>query len=227
MALVTNAAYDHYVINKDAAQTAEKSLPDTGEYGGAKLGKWKNRDSTATTTNIDSWPFSWKQMLRFAGFKFNSGGTFKVCYCEASMVSTGRCGKEADFKIQVGTVHASGVSCLFDNALFRRYNCHSQLFGGDRCYKNNNSPGTAKGTPTAWAAPTFRASDLAGFKTRLQTQIKDLTLANDWNTWYATATALEKSWELNKAHPAPKPPAAPSTPTTPTPSTPSSPTPGR
>jgi hypothetical protein len=94
-----------------------------------------------TTSNIGSWAWSWKQMLRFAGFEVTSGGTFKVCFCEASQTSAG-CQTKGDYNIEVGTLHSSGVSCLIENPLFQRHTCVGQLWGvnSNRCYKNKDAP---------------------------------------------------------------------------------------
>merc|ERR1712078_573135 len=55
--------------------------------------------------------FSWEDMLRFKDVQFKSGGTFKLCFCDSSILpGVGRaCATERDYTIEVGMIHASGV----------------------------------------------------------------------------------------------------------------------
>jgi hypothetical protein len=79
--------------------------------------------------------YSWDAMLRFKSLKFTSGGTFKVCFCDSSLLPEGAvCSSEKDFSIQVGLVHSSGVSCLLEYEALQRVSCVSQMYGGLRCY---------------------------------------------------------------------------------------------
>jgi hypothetical protein len=85
--------------------------------------------------------YSWDAMLRFKGMKFLNGGTFKVCFCDSALLPEGAtCSSEKDFSIQVGTVHASGVSCLLAKESLRRVNCVEQLYDGLRCYGSYPAP---------------------------------------------------------------------------------------
>jgi hypothetical protein len=85
--------------------------------------------------------YSWDAMLRFKGLRFTSGGTFKVCFCDSSLLPEGAvCSSEQDFSIQVGLVHSSGVSCLLEYEALQRVSCVSQLYGGLRCYANYPVP---------------------------------------------------------------------------------------
>merc|ERR1712216_475085 len=53
------------------------------------------------------------KLLRFKGITFASGGTFKLCFCDSSLLGgSSACKSEADYSVEVGTIHASGVSCL-------------------------------------------------------------------------------------------------------------------
>jgi hypothetical protein len=76
--------------------------------------------------------FSWDQMLRFKGLQFSSGGRFKLCFCDSEIHSS--CNKAADYGVEVGEVHVSGVSCLVENPRLQRVACASQFHGGLRCY---------------------------------------------------------------------------------------------
>merc|ERR1719316_1444389 len=65
--------------------------------------------------------FSWDKMLRFKPIQFKSGGTFKLCFCDSSLLGPGEvCSSEKDYKIEIGTLHASGVSCLIANPKLQR-----------------------------------------------------------------------------------------------------------
>jgi hypothetical protein len=76
--------------------------------------------------------FSWDQMLRFKGLQFSSGGRFKLCFCDSEIHSS--CNKAADYGVEVGEVHVSGVSCLVANPRLQRVACATQFHGGLRCY---------------------------------------------------------------------------------------------
>jgi len=85
--------------------------------------------------------FSWDKMLRFKPIQFKSGGTFKLCFCDSSILGPGRvCSTERDYKIEVGTIHASGVSCLIANPKLQRVSCTDQKHGGLRCYEHMDAP---------------------------------------------------------------------------------------
>lgn len=80
--------------------------------------------------------YSWESMLRFKGITFKSGGTFKLCFCDSSLLPSGSaCRTEADYSVEVGTIHASGVSCLIANPDLQRVSCVGQYYGGLRCYR--------------------------------------------------------------------------------------------
>jgi hypothetical protein len=81
--------------------------------------------------------FSWDKMLRFKPIQFKSGGTFKLCFCDSSLLGPGEvCSSEKDYKIEIGTLHASGVSCLIANPKLQRVSCTDQMHGGLRCYEH-------------------------------------------------------------------------------------------
>jgi len=86
--------------------------------------------------------FSWEDMLRFKDVQFKSGGTFKLCFCDSSILpGVGRaCATERDYTIEVGMIHASGVSCLISNPMLQRVSCTPQMHGGLRCYSFMEAP---------------------------------------------------------------------------------------
>merc|ERR1719198_669229 len=111
--------------------------------------------------------YSFDKMLRFKDIQFKSGGTFKLCFCDSSLI-TGPCKTEADYSVQVGTIHSSGVQCLISKPELQRASCVPTYFGGGsslRCYKSPMEapapiPPTI-GALTALAGLSGTPSDLA------------------------------------------------------------------
>jgi hypothetical protein len=101
--------------------------------------------------------FSWSNMLRFKGIKFLSGGTFKLCFCDSTLVPS--CKSERDFTIEVGKIHVSGVSCLISQPSLRSAACVEQYYGDApkslRCY--------AAGEPPALSPPPLALKDEVKF----------------------------------------------------------------
>jgi hypothetical protein len=79
---------------------------------------------------------SWNQILRFNDITFSTGGKFKACFCDPDTLAPGKyCKMASDYKIEVGTIHVSGVSCLVEDPKFQRGTCVPQYHGtGLRCY---------------------------------------------------------------------------------------------
>ena len=50
------------------------------------------------------------------------------------ILQTRFCSSPSDFKIDAGTIHVSGVSCLVKQDQFQRGVCVEQAYGGLRCY---------------------------------------------------------------------------------------------
>jgi hypothetical protein len=85
--------------------------------------------------------YSFAKLLRFKPIEIATGGTFKVCFCDSTLLAEGAvCSSVKDFSVTVGTVHASGVSCLISNKKLQRVSCASQLYGGLRCYSMMEAP---------------------------------------------------------------------------------------
>jgi hypothetical protein len=76
------------------------------------------------------WGYSWAKMLRFAPLSARVPGKYRVCFCDHTLSS---CTSDADFRIQVGELHVSGVACLLEQEKFRRDGCENQYHGGLRC----------------------------------------------------------------------------------------------
>jgi hypothetical protein len=88
--------------------------------------------------SVVDYGYSFAKMLRFKDIQFKSGGTFKLCFCDSSLIS-GPCKTEADYSVQVGTIHSSGVQCLISKPELQRASCVPTYFGGGsslRCYKS-------------------------------------------------------------------------------------------
>merc|ERR1719326_2058540 len=78
---------------------------------------------------------SWNQILRFNDITFKTGGKFKACFCDPDTLAPGKyCNMASDYKLEIGTVHVSGVSCLVEDEKFQRGTCVGQYYGGLRCY---------------------------------------------------------------------------------------------
>jgi hypothetical protein len=98
---------------------------------------------------------SWDQILRFKGLAFASGGKFKACFCDTeTLPANSACSTAADYKVEIGTVHVSGVSCLIEEPKFQRGVCVSQYHGGMRCYKEVAPTLTVPPPPAPGVMPT-------------------------------------------------------------------------
>jgi hypothetical protein len=75
--------------------------------------------------------FSTQEVLRFAPLALPSAGTYKVCFCDSEV--SGGCSTVADFSVEVGKVHVSGLSCLLSVPKLQTAQCFEQYFGGLRC----------------------------------------------------------------------------------------------
>merc|ERR1719198_1877100 len=71
---------------------------------------------------------SWNEILRFKDITFETGGKFKACFCDYDTLAAGKyCKTASDYKIEIGTVHVSGVSCLVEEPKFQRGTCVEQF----------------------------------------------------------------------------------------------------
>merc|ERR1719271_2033318 len=108
---------------------------------------------------------SWDEILRFDDISFKTGGKFKACFCDPDTLAAGKyCKKAEDYKIDIGTIHVSGVSCLVADAKFQRGTCVAQYHGeGMRCYPDSAPTLTVPTTAAAYYpntdAPTATTFD--------------------------------------------------------------------
>lgn len=121
-------------------------------------GHLRQRRLQTSILAVDDLGFSWDKMLRFQGITFKSGGTFKLCFCDSSLLgSSSACRSESDYSVEVGTIHASGVSCLIAKPELQRVSCVEQWGKAEwgstslRCYKQGTPPNP---TPPPYAAIT-------------------------------------------------------------------------
>jgi hypothetical protein len=77
---------------------------------------------------------SWEKVLRYRDVKITSAGKYKLCFCDSDLLDGALCRTPADYSIEIGTVHATGLQCLLSNPKMTRGTCLSQYFGGLRCY---------------------------------------------------------------------------------------------
>merc|ERR1712025_1404528 len=66
------------------------------------------------------------------------GGAYKACFCDHDLatVQPGICrADKADFSVDVGKVHVSGVECLLHEEKYTRRSCFTQPYGGLRCHE--------------------------------------------------------------------------------------------
>jgi hypothetical protein len=77
---------------------------------------------------------SWEKVLRYRDVKITSAGKYKLCFCDSDLLDGALCRTPADYSIEIGTVHATGLQCLLSNPKMTRGTCVSQYFGGLRCY---------------------------------------------------------------------------------------------
>ena len=89
-------------------------------------------------------------MLRFKNIKFPNGGNFKVCLCDTELLTTATnkvCQKKEDYKVEVGKLQVSGVSCLLKDNRYTKGTCVPQYPiskqpSGMRCYTAASSDPT-------------------------------------------------------------------------------------
>jgi len=126
----------------DAPDVVSHSMPQQGwvseSYLAADLGV-----AEESALEMDT-GYSCESILRFRHVKFRSGGLFKVCFCDHTLL-TGRfmpCKEKGDYMIEIGHIHSSGVSCLVEDARFRRGVCVAQwgVSQGLRCYSGAAPP---------------------------------------------------------------------------------------
>jgi hypothetical protein len=97
-------------------------------------------------------------VLRFKPVAFETGGSYKVCFCDSSLLPAGQqhCHAESDYDVEVGELIVSGVSCLLQEKDFRRRTCYNMFHGGLACSENIEYP-VDNTAPTTGVLPTTQA----------------------------------------------------------------------
>merc|ERR1712196_7085 len=107
----------------------------------------------------DGTGLSSEDILRFKPISFESGGYYKVCFCDSALLPKGQqyCHAESDYSVEVGELIVSGVSCLLKESDFRRRTCYNMFHGGLICSDTNKYPASAAPAtgvlPSAYAYP--------------------------------------------------------------------------
>jgi hypothetical protein len=101
--------------------------------------------STVSRALKEGGGLSTADVLRFSPVNFESGGSYKVCFCDSSLLPEGQqyCHAESDYDVEIGKLIVSGVSCLLQEKDFRRRECYPQFHGGLACSDEHAYPAVA------------------------------------------------------------------------------------
>lgn len=141
-----HATLNRCFLNDNSADTHVDSLAQDPDYKvlvkRSDVNQEHVRRLQTSILEVQDNGYSWDQMLRFRGITFKSGGTFKLCFCDSSLLAgSSACRSEADYSVEVGTIHASGVSCLIAKPELQRVSCVDQYWGTSlRCYRQYAEP---------------------------------------------------------------------------------------
>jgi hypothetical protein len=122
-------ATDYNLLIKAPTDTNTRRLLEKPELG-RKLSVAQVRELLAAKDP----GISWEKVLRYREVKVTSAGKYKLCFCDSDLLGGGICRTPADYPIEIGTLHATGLQCLLSNPKMTRGTCVSQYFGGLRCY---------------------------------------------------------------------------------------------
>jgi len=145
-ALMVDAAYQ---IVSQVPPNDESTAPGPGggkggptprRLQGGKGGKGGKGGASTPLLPPKDLGYSWSELLRFKDLTFTTGGTFKLCFCDSTLLSgtATPCLTKKDYSVEVGKVHSSGVSCLLSQPKLQRATCVEMMHGADpkplRCY---------------------------------------------------------------------------------------------
>lgn len=145
---------EEYIVNDQLSKLSDydffyKQRADTGRRATSIEASPRRKLLAAEDTGA-----SWGQVLRYANGNAETGGQFKVCFCDRDTLADGQfCKKASDYKIEIGTLHVSGVSCLIEDPKFQRGTCVAQYHGGLRCYPGDAPTLTVPAVTAAQATP--------------------------------------------------------------------------
>lgn len=126
-------------VDKDYVLLVKRAVPEDSRAEAVNVRDLEEIDWLASSRGNLLSPSdgaSSSSILRFAPLEIPAAGTFKVCFCDSEL-STGGCKSKADFPVEVGRLHLSGLSCLLTLARLRRAACVEQYFGGLRCVQQS------------------------------------------------------------------------------------------
>jgi hypothetical protein len=126
--LVPSAEYDVFVKLEDDNTRRVRQLQERGKTFTKKL--------VRQLLAAEDPGISWDSMYRFKDVTFSSGGEFKLCFCDSSILpgKNNICDRPEDYTIEVGRVHATGLQCLLNDPKMTKGTCVKQFYGGLRCY---------------------------------------------------------------------------------------------
>lgn len=133
---------DHYRLIWKQRDAADDGILATGRGPVYAAREWRDgayapRGTRRATSIARDLGYSWPWLLRFGPIAIHAPGEYKVCFCDETAVPTKRSGQqcetERDFRVLLGTLHASGVACLVGQERFRRDECVEMYHGGMRC----------------------------------------------------------------------------------------------
>jgi len=121
-----------------------KAQYESGSLGSSNAYQFHVKSHTVARSLQVGAGLSTADILRFSPVGFASGGSYKVCFCDSSLLPDGQiyCDSEKDFDVEVGKVIVSGVSCLLAEKDFRRRQCYNQYHGGLACSDEHDYPST-------------------------------------------------------------------------------------
>jgi hypothetical protein len=93
------------------------------------------------------------EIKRFPGFSFPAG-CHKLCFCDVTLAQGGACTATSDYSVEVGEIHASGVSCLLEDSRHSRKACVPMADGGLRCYAELEAATVTEDPPVLTQTPT-------------------------------------------------------------------------
>lgn len=102
-------------------------IPGYGVCGQPEPSEW------SSGVLLPSWASSSSALL-FENLVLEAG-TYKLCFCDVDVIG-GACSSAHDYTVEVGRVHASGLSCLFGTSGVTTA-CTDMPSGGYRCYKDD------------------------------------------------------------------------------------------
>jgi len=128
---------------KGPAETGCKSQFELTTLGPSTAWNFLAKEGSTTSRKLKAGDgLSTEKVLRFMPVSFATGGSYKVCFCDSSLLPEGQqhCHAESDYDVEVGELIVSGVSCLLQEKDFRRRTCYGMFHGGLACSEDIEYP---------------------------------------------------------------------------------------